>query len=160
MSVGSPAVAIAVEEALQHYPTFDHVVELIRRHRDIKLLVEVETGVRLAAYKPGRIEFVPAANAPNDLAARLGSRLQAWTGNRWAVTLVNDGGADTIAEVRDAQDNELKLKATSHPMVQAVMAQFPKAKITDIRTPQAMEAEAELDALPEVEDEWDPFEDS
>ena len=45
------------------------------------------------------------------------------------------------------------------PLVQAVLQQFPKAKITDIRTPKALEAEAGLEALAEVEGEWDPFED-
>ncbi len=160
MSAGGAATALAPQEALAHYPTFDSVVELIRRHRDVKLLVEVETGVMLAAYQPGRIEFVPAPDAPNDLAQRLGARLQAWTGNRWAVTLVNDGGAPTIAMVRDAERNELRGKAAQHPLVQAVMQQFPGAKITDIRTPKEMAQTAQADALPEVDDEWDPFEDS
>jgi len=160
MSAGGAAVALVADEALQHYPTFDHVIELIRRHRDVKLLVEVETGVRLAAYQPGRIEFEPAPKAPHDLAQRLGSRLQAWTGNRWAVTLVNSGGAPTVAEVRDAEMTALRDRATTHPLVQAVMSQFPGAKITDIRTPKDLEAEAQHDALQEVEDEWDPFEDS
>ena len=45
------------------------------------------------------------------------------------------------------------------PLVQAVMAAFPGAKITGIRTPEAMAATAALDALPAVDDEWDPFED-
>ena len=39
------------------------------------------------------------------------------------------------------------------------MAQFPKARITAIRTPEDIAAEAQREALPEVEDEWDPFED-
>jgi DNA polymerase-3 subunit gamma/tau len=159
-SAGGAVLAVANDEALAHYPTFEHIVELIRRHRDVKLLVEVETGVRLAAYQPGRIEFVPATGAPHDLAQRLGSRLQAWTGNRWAVTLVNEGGGETIAEMRDIETNALRDKAQAHPLVQAVLMKFPGARITDIRTPKAREAEAELEALPEVDDEWDPFEDS
>jgi DNA polymerase-3 subunit gamma/tau len=159
-SAGGAVLAVANDEELAHYPTFEHIVELIRRHRDVKLLVEVETGVRLAAYQPGRIEFVPAKGAPHDLAQRLGSRLQAWTGNRWAVTLVNEGGGETIAEVRDIETNALRDKAQAHPLVQAVLMKFPGARITDIRTPKAREAEAELEALPEVDDEWDPFEDS
>ncbi|AGI66310.1 DNA polymerase III subunit tau [Octadecabacter antarcticus 307] len=159
-SASGAVLAVAEDEALVHYPTFDHIVELIRRHRDVKLLVEVETGMRLAAYQPGRIEFVPAKGAPSDLAQRLGSRLQAWTGNRWAVTLVNEGGAATIAEIRDTENNALRDKAKAHPLVQAVLMKFPGARITDIRTPKALEAEAELEALPEVDDEWDPFEDS
>jgi DNA polymerase-3 subunit gamma/tau len=154
----SAVPAAEAEPALSRYPTFEHVLELIRANRDVKLLVEVETGVELAAYQPGRIEFVPAPGAPGDLAQRLGSALQRWTGNRWAVILVNEGGAPTIAAKRDAEDNALKAEAQEHPLVQAVLAQFPKAKITKITTAQEQEAEALADALPEVDDEWDPFE--
>ncbi len=153
------ALALDADQALARYPTFDHVVDLIRANRDVKLLVEVETGLRLSAYRPGRIEFVPSENAAGDLAQRLGQRLQLWTGNRWAVSLVNEGGAPTIAEARDASEAELKAQATAHPMVQAVLNAFPKARITEIRTPDKLAAEAEAQALPEVEDEWDPFED-
>ena len=157
-SGASPALAIANEAALAHYPTFEHVVELIRTQRDVKLLVEVETCVQLASYRPGRIEFQPTTDAPQDLSQRLGAALQRWTGTRWGVSVVNDGGAETIAAKRDAAETALKEEASDHPMVKAVLAAFPKAKITQIRTPEDQQAEAQADALPEVEDEWDPFE--
>jgi len=153
------ALAQDLDAALARFPTFEHVVELIRVNRDVKLLVEVETCVQLAAYQPGRIEFVPTDDAPRDLAQRLGQKLQLWTGNRWAVSLVNEGGAETIAQIRDARELALKAKAEDHPMMQAVLAQFPKARITAIRTPEDIAAAATAEALPEVEDEWDPFED-
>ena len=158
---GGPAAVLAQEtaQALARYPTFEHVVELIRASRDVKLLVEVETGVRLAAYQPGRIEFTPTDSAPRDLAARIGTALQNRTGNRWVVTVVPGAETKTIAEVRDAAENALRAKATEHPMVQAVLASFPKATITRIRTAEELAAEVEAEALPEVEDEWDPFED-
>ncbi|MEY8839609.1 DNA polymerase III subunit gamma/tau, partial [Cribrihabitans sp. XS_ASV171] len=153
-----PALAQDVQAALARYPTFDHVVELIRANRDVKLLVEVETGLRLAAYQPGRIEVTPTDNAPADLAQRLGARLQAWTGNRWAVIIVNHGDAPTIAETRDAAELALRREAEAHPLVQAVLTEFPKARITRIRTAEDLQAEVAAEALPEVEDEWDPFE--
>ncbi|MEQ3708065.1 MAG: DNA polymerase III subunit gamma/tau [Tateyamaria sp.] len=152
------ALAQDTAAALARFPTFEHVLEMIRANRDVKLLVEVETSLRLAAYQPGRIEFVPTDNAPRDLAQRLGQRLQLWTGNRWAVSVVNEGGAPTVAEIRDAADLALKEAANAHPLVQAVMASFPKASITSIRTAQEIANAAEAEALPEVDDEWDPFE--
>ena len=155
----STALAQDLNAALARFPTFEHVVELIRVNRDVKLLVEVETCLQLAAYQPGRIEFVPTDDAPRDLAQRLGQKLQLWTGNRWAVSLVNEGGAETIAQIRDARELALKKQAQEHPMMQAVLAQFPKARITAIRTPEDIAAAATAEALPEVEDEWDPFED-
>lgn len=157
-----PVTALAAPQAdlaLARYPSFGHVVELIRANRDVKLLVEVETTLQLVSYRPGRIEFVPTEDAPADLASRLGARLQLWTGNRWAVTVANEGGAETIAQVRDAAENILRSQAEAHPLVQAVLAQFPKARITEIRTPAQIAATAETEALPEVSDEWDPFED-
>ncbi len=133
-------------------------MDLIRANRDVKLLVEVETGLRLAAYQPGRIEFTPADSAPADLAQRLGQRLQQWTGNRWAVTVVNGCETNTIAERRDTDDLSRRAEAEENPIVQAVLEAFPKARITAIRSRDTIDLDAASEALGEVEDEWDPFE--
>jgi DNA polymerase III subunit gamma/tau len=155
MTAAAPALA---EGQLVVYATFDHVLDLIREKRDMKLLFEVEAHVRLARYAPGRIEFQPTPDAPRDLAATLSQRLQSWTGARWGVSVVSSGGAPTISEVRDAETARLKAEALEDPSVQAVLAAFPGAEIAEVRTAQAIAAAAEAEALPEVEDEWDPFE--
>ena len=156
-SASGAQTAVALQtDALHHYARFEDVVELIRTHRDVKLLVEVETGLRLVSYQPGRIEVNPTPDAARDLVGRLGARLQAWTGNRWAIS-VAEGGSPTIAETRDAAENALLQEAQNHPLVKAVIAAFPKAKITEIRTEAEKEQDALQDALPEVDDEWDPF---
>jgi DNA polymerase-3 subunit gamma/tau len=157
--MGGQAAALAEAPALI-LTSFQHVVDLIREKRDMLLLKEVEDGVRLVRYAPGRIEFQPSPLARPDLAARLSQRLQGWTGARWGISVVNEGGAATLAEERDAEENAARAEALTNPLVQAVMAAFPGAKIADIRTPEAMAAAAQAEALPEVEDEWDPFEDA
>jgi len=162
-SGAATAPARAPDTALARFARFEDVVELIRANRDVKLLVEVEAHLRLARYSPGRIEFEPTPEAPRDLAATLAGRLQAWTGVRWAVTVVAEGGAPTIVETRDAERLRAEAEAQENPLVRAVMAAFPGAKITDIRTEDETAAEAAEAALPEVEedgdgDEWDPFE--
>ena len=157
-SGAATALAVAPENALARYAQFDQVVALIRANRDVKLLVEVETCLRLVSYSPGRIEFQPTDDAPGDLAQRLGQKLQGWTGARWGVSVVGDGGGTTIAEDRDAEGEALKSEAHAHPLVQAVFDTFPDAAITDIRTAKEIEADVAAEALPEVPDEWDPFE--
>ncbi|MEM1065566.1 MAG: DNA polymerase III subunit gamma/tau [Pseudomonadota bacterium] len=152
------ALAAAPETALARYPTFESVVALIRKNRDVKLLVEIEGYVRLVSYAPGRIAFVPAEGAPRDLAQRLGSRLQSYTGVRWAVSVESQGGGETIVEARDAKNRALEEDAKAHPMVAAVFAAFPGARITEIRSRETLEAQAAEEALPEVDGEWDPFE--
>jgi DNA polymerase-3 subunit gamma/tau len=151
----------AVEgNALQACASFPAVVALIREKRDMKLLFEVEHGLRLVRYAPGRIEFEPAPGAAPDLAARLSQRLQGWTGTRWGVSVVSSGGAPTIAEDRDRDRSAAEAEALQNPLVQAVLAAFPGARIAEVRTAEALMASAAAEALPEVEDEWDPFEDS
>ena len=160
-SMSGAAVAVALAEGgVQLYANFQQVVELIREKRDMKLLVEVETCLRLARYSPGRIEFEPTQDAPGDLAARLAARLQTWTGARWGVSVVGSGGAATVAEERDKDRLAEEAEAMQNPLVQAVMAAFPGAKISEIRSPEALSQSAAFEALPEVEDEWDPFEDN
>jgi DNA polymerase-3 subunit gamma/tau len=49
---------------LARYPTWDSVVALVEDTRDMKLLVEVKSCLRLVSYAPGRIEVEPTENAP------------------------------------------------------------------------------------------------
>ena len=153
------ALAPQTESPLARYPEFSHVVELIRSHRDAVLQMNVERFVRLVSYSPGRIEFQPTDDAPNDLAQVLGQKLQQFTGARWAVSIVSDGGGKTIDEAKNAASNALKAEAEAHPLYQAVIATFPGAKIAKIRTVKELAQSVAAEALPEVEDEWDPFED-
>jgi DNA polymerase-3 subunit gamma/tau len=154
------ALAPQSETALARYARFDDVVALIRRMRDVRLLVEVETNLRLVRYSPGRIEFEPTPEAPRDLAATLAGRLQGWTGARWAVSVTSSGGAQTIAEARGADLREAEAEALHNPAVQAIFAAFPAARFVAIRTPEALISEAASEALAAVDEEWDPFEDN
>ena len=159
MTAAAPVLA---EGQLQVYASFDQVIELIRQKRDMLLLNEVETGLRLARYAPGRIEFEPAPGAKPDLASRLGQRLQGWTGARWGVSVVGSGGQPTIAETRDSALTAARAEAAENPLVQAILSAFPGAQISDVRSPEAITAEAAEAALPlaepEVDEDWDPFE--
>lgn len=131
----------------------------------------MENHVALVRYAPGRIEFEPRGDAPRDLAQRLAERLRGWTGGqRWGVSVVNQGGAPTIAETRAADQEQARAEAMEHPTVQAVFAAFPGARITAITTQEAPEpveaAAAEATSLHETTggvlaevEEWDPFED-
>ena len=155
---GNTALALDTETLDLQYPTFESVLEIIRKFRDMKLLIDVENSVRLSSYVPGRIEFTPTENAPKDLAQRLGQLLQNWTGFRWAITVVGNCSGETIQEQRNAKDATLKREAKLHPFVKTVFDNFPKASIIEIKSQAEIVAEAENTGLPEIEGEWDPFE--
>ena len=155
---GNTALALDAETLALQYPTFESVLEIIRKFRDMKLLIDVENSIRLSSYMPGRIEFTPTKDAPKDLAQRLGQLLQSWTGFRWAVTVVSHCSAKTIQEHRNAEEAQLKLDAKLHPFVKTVFENFPKASITEIKSQAQIITEAARTKLPEIEGEWDPFE--
>lgn len=158
-----PALAVSPTTDLAHLATFESVVALIEKTRDLKLLVDVKTTLRLVNYAPGRIEFQPTEHAPGDLAARLGRALKQATGERWAISVTNDGGGQTLAESKQAEQSTLKAQVADHPLMQAVRAAFPNAQILNIRTWASLTTHAEGDALPpppEEDETWDPFEES
>lgn len=155
---GPQAALAGAPATLAQYATFESVVALIRERRDIRLLTEVETDLRLIRYSPGRIEFEPAAGAAPDFAARLAGRLQGWTGARWAVS-IGHGGGPTLAEAADGERVEQTALALQDPLVQAIFAAFPKASIR--RFVPAPEPVALDESAPpaEPDEDWDPFED-
>jgi DNA polymerase III subunit gamma/tau len=159
---GTALAAAPLADPLARFGSFDDALALIRQNRDLRLLIEVETGLRLARYAPGRIDFEPAPDAAPDLAARLAARLSAWTGARWTVSVVGRGGAPTLAETRMTRETGLKAEVAAHPLVAAALAAFPGAAITAVRLPEpdaAADAGA-TDAPEEADDAWDPFEEA
>ncbi|PTQ73404.1 DNA polymerase III subunit gamma/tau [Celeribacter persicus] len=160
MSSGAAtAPAQAPDVALARYPSFQSLVDLVGEHRDMKLKIDLESYVRLVSYRPGFLEFEMTPDADPEFPQRLRSRLFAFTGQNWGVTLTKaPEDTQTLREVAEAEERALKAKAMEHPMVAKVFELFPGAEITKVRTPEAIAQEAALDALQEVEDEWDPFE--
>ena len=152
------ATAVDEEVGIFNYIKFDHVLELIKQKRDVKLLIDIENGLRLVSYRPGYIEFTPTDLAPANLAQRLSNRLKEWTGIRWAVSVVQDGEAQTIVEKKERIAIELETEAYAHPLVKEALVQFPTARIVNVISRKKLEEEAAIQALEEVDSEWDPFE--
>ena len=67
------------------------------------------------------------------------------------------GSGLTLTEVAETPDQS---PATMYRVLSTLEARdfFKDAATTEIRTPEQMAAAASAEALPEVEDEWDPFE--
>lgn len=162
-AMGAAAPALAVDDALPltHYGRFADVIDLIRRMRDLRLLMDVENHLRLARYSPGRIEFEPGPGAPDNLAGALRDALQRWTRAPWGVSIVAQGGAPSIAEAAAAERAAAEAEAQDDERIRAIFDAFPKSKIFAIHLPEP-EASADLTAVGADDsstDTWDPFED-
>ena len=69
------------------------------------------------------------------------TRLKAWTGRNWFVSLSRETGGRTMAEVETDKRETALLDARSDPAVAAILSRFPGAKIIDVRIPDAAVAE-------------------
>jgi DNA polymerase-3 subunit gamma/tau len=139
-------------------------VALVEDTRDIKLLIEVKSCLRLVSYAPGRIELEPTENAPRDLINRLKRTLQEATGvTSWVLRRhrrrADDHGGRGHREGRTDGRGGTAPADAGHPRRLS-----RGAKIEQIRT-RAEITRPQAEALPEMPDEddtpedWDPFED-
>jgi DNA polymerase-3 subunit gamma/tau len=124
------------------------IADLCSKNRDPRLKALLRNFVRLVKIEPGRLEINLSGDAPKTIAGDLKARLEEWTGITWWVTLSNEAGEPTLVEseksVREAQFTD----ARADPDVAAILAQFPGARITDVRIRVTEEDETETEDLP------------
>lgn len=123
----------AHEMVSPHLSRFEDIVALANEKRDIRLKTQLEDYVHLVRFEPPRVEFRPAEGAPADLAGRLAAALQQWTGARWTVTVVREGGGPTLTAERLRRERALREDVARDPLVAAALAAFPGAEIARIR---------------------------
>ncbi|WP_414695612.1 DNA polymerase III subunit gamma/tau [Phenylobacterium sp.] len=133
--------------------TFEEMLTLIDRKRDISLKLDVERFVRPISFRPGAIEYEPAPGAPANLAQRLVGRLKEWTGERWLIAAQGGGGAESLWERQKREEREVRARIEQDPFVLSVMQAFPGAEIVSVRTlPQPAAAEGEVSEDDDDED--------
>ena len=151
-TVGNAAVAqmpqqdmsLQVEAALASSPqTFPELVALFEKQQEVALYSLLYEATHLVKFTDKRLEIRPNAIAPKDFAAKLGSKLSDWTGQRWWVTISAEDGAETLAEQHRHIKRQELIGAADHPLVNAVLKAFPGARVIDIETIEQAEISTE-----------------
>ena len=130
---GAPSLPAAA--SLRPIRTFADVVALAGDRRDARLKIHLEDHVSLVKFDAasGAIDLFLLPGAPGEIANELREKLNAWTGRRWMVMLSKSRGLPTLGEVRRERDAAELAAIKAHPAVAAIFAEFPDAKIADIR---------------------------
>ncbi|MCJ8517763.1 DNA polymerase-3 subunit gamma/tau [Pseudorhizobium tarimense] len=123
------------------------IVDLCTKNRDAKLKALVRNFVRLVKIEPGRLDMRLTDGGPATLPGELGVKLKEWTGIHWIVSLSKEDGAPTLVEADNTAREARLTDARSDPDVAAILAQFPGARITDVRI-RAAEDEADEAEVP------------
>ena len=136
-----PAAAMAlaepVENAAPRLESFRDVLALASAEREVLLHGHLLHSVHLVRFAPPVIELRPHADAPRDLAPKLGALLLRMTGTRWTIALTTAPGDATLADQGNTADQARRAAAAAHPLVLAIMDAFPGARIEAVRDPTA-----------------------
>ncbi len=117
-----------------HPRCFEDIVEMLAEQREMILHGHILGNVRLVSFQRGRIALRLEEAAPPDLPQRLSRFLAEQTGERWLVSVSDAPGGATIAEQRNAASASRLARAAAHPLVKAVLATFPGARLDGVRT--------------------------
>jgi DNA polymerase-3 subunit gamma/tau len=128
-SVGSTPQAVAPVQ----FANFGELVAFVASKRDIKLQSDLEKHVSPVSMGKGRIEIALTDGAPAGIANDLSRRLEAWTGQRWIVSIASVAAGPTLADQKREQRDSLFRQVRQNADVQAVLASFPGAEIVEVR---------------------------
>ncbi|MDD2704261.1 MAG: DNA polymerase III subunit gamma/tau [Acidocella sp.] len=141
-AVAGGGMVMAAPRAL----TFQDVVALAANKRDVMLYAHLRQSVHLVRFAPPVIEMRLADGTPRDTVPKLAAMLEAETGRRWTIALSNLPGEPTIDEAEGVATAKARDEALNHPLVQAILAEFPGAKVENRHTaPEPEEAEIPAD---------------
>ena len=133
---GSLAVAEAPPaQAAPRLTSFRDVLALASAEGELLLHGHLLHSIHLVKFAPPVIELRPQPDAPRKLAGDLANLLQKATGTRWTIVLSTEDGAATLAQQGNSADAARRQAAAEHPLVRAIMAAFPGAKIDAVRDP-------------------------
>lgn len=139
---GGPGLANAIAEnalpqsnpSIENLPrSYKEVVELFLVNREAALYGHLYNSAHVVRCEPGILEINVEDAVPPNIVARLSQCLSEWTKHRWMVSLSDRPGQPTLLEDERREDKKRNDQAMADPLMTAVMATFPGAKLTALR---------------------------
>jgi len=133
----APPAPVPVEapdaNAVVAVSTFQDVIDLAEAKTEYILRSHLVTNVHLVRMEPGRIDLRLTERTPPRLPQHLSRFLTDATGETWLVSPSNEPGDPTIQEQQETAAAQRRGEAERHPLVRAVLDQFPGAEIREVR---------------------------
>jgi len=121
--------AIATPNATKNLDSFQMMVDLFYREKELLLYKQLTENIQIINYKHGTIEAKSTKHLSSNFVHDVSNLLNKWTGDKWKIVLLNQ---DNPAKVeKTLQEQELDI-INSNDIVQAVYNNFPGSKITKI----------------------------
>jgi DNA polymerase-3 subunit gamma/tau len=112
--------------------TMADIVQALENSGEMVFATQVRMFAHPVKITDGALEFRPAEGAPERLSQDLSQKLKAATGNRWVVSISNQAGEPTLAQLADQDLANLRNHIMEQPLVKNIIDLFPGAKLKEI----------------------------
>ena len=128
-----PQTKISNNPITSKIDSFQDLVNLVEKNKEIELKFDLERNVRLVKFSQGKIDIAFNEKLSKHFIKNLTSKLLEWTGNRWIITLSKDLGEETIYEKKNKLKEELFEKAKQTEVYKKVKELFPEAELIEYK---------------------------
>lgn len=130
--------------------TFRELVALFAENREGGLYAEMSSYAHPVRMSLGQLEVRLEPQASPNLVPRATQLLTKWTGQRWMIAVVDEAGGLTIAQEDREIERLRQERAAAHPLMQAVRAVFPEAKLVSLKQKEVAPVVADVEDAPDV----------
>ena len=117
----------------QEIHSFQELVHLTNKHKEIELKFDLERNVRLVKFDQGKIDISFNEKLSKDFIKNLSLKLNEWTGKRWIITLSKEEGETSIYETKNQIKEELLKNTKQTEAYKKVLEAFPDAELIDVQ---------------------------
>ena len=111
--------------------SFEELIELCIKKKEIKLKYELESNVNLVTFSTGRIEIAFNENLDKDFIKDLSNKLYEWTNKRWIISLSKKEGLISKKQEEKINKGRILENAKKSKLYNNVLETFPDAELID-----------------------------
>ncbi len=113
--------------------SFDKLLEVCTKNKEIKLKYELEKNVNLVSFEKNRIEISFNDNLDKNFVKDLSLKLFEWTKERWIITFSKIKGEISIKDKIINDKKDLIKKVQNSELYKSVQERFPDVNLLDVK---------------------------
>ena len=114
--------------------SFDELIEICNRKKEIKLKYELETNVNLVSFENKRLEISFNENLDKEFIKILSTKLFEWTNERWIITLSKEIGKMSRKDIVKDSKKKLLDDAKKSTTYKKILENFSDAELIDVES--------------------------
>ena len=113
--------------------SFEELIELCNKKKELKLKYELETNVSLVSFAENRIEISFNEDLDKEFVKELSSKLYEWTANRWIITFSKEIGQLSKKNKLNIEKSNLIETVKKENDYKKILENFPDAELIDVK---------------------------